>query len=167
MITENLTSEEAIKKMAELVKDIKIAFLLTNLKKQPIHAAPMTTKKVDENGSIWFLSRLNSEHNINIAKDPEVQMLYSHPSNLEFLSIFGHASIIYDKEILKKLYTSSDDVWFNNDDDPKLTAIKIIPQEAYFWDSSDNTFNKLFKRGLAAVKGEKPEIPEKKGKLNL
>ena len=167
MITENLTNKEAIKKMAELVQDIKIAFLLTNLKKQPINAVPMTTKKVDENGNILFLSRLNSEHNINIAKGPEVQLLYSHPSDLEFLSIFGHASIIYDKKILKELYTSADDVWFNDADDTNLTAIKIVPQEAYFWDSNDNTFNKLFKKGLAAVKGEKPEITEKKGKLNL
>ena len=123
--------------------------------------------QVDENGKILFLSRLKSEHNINIAQGPEVQLLYSHPSDLEFLSIYGHATIIYDKKIIKKLYTSADDAWFNDSDDPNLTAIKIVPQEAYFWDSNDNTFNKLFKRGLAAVKDEKPENSEKKGKLNL
>ena len=127
----------------------------------------MITKKVDEHGNIWFLSHLNSEHNNNIAKDPQVQLLYSHPSDLEFLSIYGHATIIYDKKVLKELYTSADDAWFNDSDDPNLTAIKIVPQEAYFWDSNDNTFNKLFKRGLAAVKDEKPENSEKKGKLNL
>ena len=167
MITENLINQEALKKMKDLIENIKIAFLLTNLNKHPINAVPMTTKKVDDNGNILFLSRLNSEHNINIANSPEVQLLYGHPSDLDFISIYGHASIIYDKKIIKELYTSEDDAWINDENDPNLTVLKIIPQEAYFWDSKENTFNKLFKRGMAAVKGEKPDTTDKKGKINL
>jgi general stress protein 26 len=58
MSTENLTSKEALEKMTSLVDDIKFAMLLTALDTQPISAVPMTTKKVDEHGDIWFLSGL-------------------------------------------------------------------------------------------------------------
>ncbi len=167
MKTENLTSEEAIGKMTKLVRDIKIAFLLTDLKKQPINAVPMITKKVDEHGNIWFLSRLDSEHNSNIAKDPQVHLLYSHPSNMEYLSVSGNASIVSDKKIIENFHTAVDDAWFRDADVSKYSAIKIVPEEAYFWDSSGNTFNKLFKRGLTNARGENPDIIEKKGKLTL
>ncbi|MBK5192710.1 MAG: pyridoxamine 5'-phosphate oxidase family protein [Flavobacteriaceae bacterium] len=167
MKTENLTSKEAIEEMTKLVRDIKIAFLLTDLKKQPINAVPMITKKVDEYGNIWFLSRLDSEHNSNIAKDPQVQLLYSHPSNMEYLSVSGNASIISDKKIIENFHSAEDDTWFRDADASKYSAIKIVPEEAYFWDSSGNTLSKLFKRGLANARGENPDIIEKKGKLTL
>jgi len=167
MKTENLTSEEAIEKMTKLVQDIKIAFLLTDLKKLPINAVPMITKKVDEHGNIWFLSRLDSEHNSNIAKDPQVHLLYSHPSNMEYLSVSGNASIISDKKIIENFHSAEDDTWFRDADESIYSAIKIAPKEAYFWDSSGNIINKLFKRGLADAMGENPDIIENKGKLTL
>jgi general stress protein 26 len=167
MKTENLTSNEAIEKMRKLVEDIKIAFLLTDLKKQPINAVPMITKKVDEHGNIWFLSRLDSEHNSNIAKDPQVQLLYSDPSEMEYLSVFGNATIVSDKKIIKNFHSAEDDSWFRDADESKYSAIKIVPEEAYFWDSSENIFNKLFERGLANARGEKPDIIEEKGNLTL
>jgi len=167
MKPEDLTSKEAIEKMTKLVRDIKIAFLLTDLKKQPINAVPMITKKVDEHGNIWFLSRLDSKHNSNIAKDPLVQLLYSHPSNMEYLSVSGNASIVSDKKIIENFHGAEDDAWFRDADESKYTAVKIVPKEAYFWDSSGNTINKLLKRGLADLKGENPDIIEKKGELTL
>lgn len=155
MSTTNLTSKEAIKKMTTLVEDIKTAMLLTDLKKQPISAIPMTTKEVDEDGSIWFLSGLNSEHNSNIVKNPQAQLLYSDPSGMEFISIYGMATIITDSERLKDLYSSIDDAWFEGVDDPNLTAIKITPKEAYYWDTKENKYISLFKMGLAAATGKR------------
>lgn len=166
MSTENLTSKDALKKMTELVDDIKIGMLLTDLKKQPISAIPMTTKKVDDQGNIWFLSGLNSDHNSNIVKNPQVQLLYSDPSDMEFISIYGQATIITDKKILEELYSKVDDNWFSGEDDPNLTAIKVHPKEAYFWDTKQNKYLSLFKMGIGALTGEKSDIGEK-GKLKL
>lgn len=166
MSTENLTSKEALEKMTTLVNDIKFAMLLTALDTQPISAVPMTTKKVDEQGDIWFLSGLNSDHNTNIVKSSKVQLLYSDPGDMEFISIYGEASISTDKAVLEELYNKKDDTWFTGVDDPNLTALKIVPQEAYFWDTKDNKYVSLFKMGVAAVTGDKVDVGEK-GKLNL
>ncbi|MCM4160928.1 general stress protein [Antarcticibacterium flavum] len=166
MSTENLTSKEALEKMTSLVDDIKFTMLLTDLDTQPISAVPMTTKKVDEHGDIWFLSGLNSDHNSNIVKNPKVQLLYSAPGDMEFISIYGDATISTDKAVLEELYNKKDDAWFTGVDDPNLTAIKVVPKEAYFWDTKDNKYVSLFKMGISAITGDKADIGEK-GKLKF
>lgn len=152
--------------MTTLVNDIKFAMLLTALDTQPISAVPMTTKKVDEQGDIWFLSGLNSDHNANIVRSSKVQLLYSDPGDMEFISIYGEASIYTDKAVLEELYNNKDDTWFTGVDDPNLTALKIVPQEAYFWDTKDNKYVSLFKMGVSAITGDKADIGEK-GKLDF
>ncbi len=166
MSIDNLTSTEAREKMTSMVNDIDFAMLLTDLKNQPISAVPMSTKKVDDQGNIWFLSGLNSDHNTNIVNSPEVQLLYSDISDMEFISIYGRATIIADPAILKDLYEKTDDAWFTGVDDPNLTAIKVVPEEAYYWDNKDNKYISLFKMGVAAITGNKKDISEK-GRLNL
>ncbi|GGD93802.1 hypothetical protein GCM10011312_16950 [Planktosalinus lacus] len=80
MKTDNLFEKGAIEKIKSLAEKIKIAMILTNLKERPISVNPMTTKKVDETGAIWFLSQLKSEHNVNIQLDSKVQLIYSDPN---------------------------------------------------------------------------------------
>ncbi|MGB8705027.1 MAG: pyridoxamine 5'-phosphate oxidase family protein [Gillisia sp.] len=166
MSTDNLDHTKAIHKLKDLIKDIKVGMLLTDVKKTPISAVPMTTKKVDDDGTIWFLSGLSSEHNTNIAKNAKVQMLYSHPGDMKFLSVYGKADIVTDKDILSDLYSKVDDAWFTGKEDPNLTAIKVTPQEAYYWDTKTNKYVSLFKIGISALNGGKADIG-KKGKLEL
>ncbi len=166
MSIENLSNEKALEKMRDLVKDIGIAMLLTDLNSQPISAAPMSTKRVDKEGNIWFLSGLNSDHNVNIVKNRNVQLLYSDPSDMEFISIYGEAVVTTDQPTLKDLYSKVDDTWFKGVDDPNLTAIKVNPKEAYFWDTKQNKYITLFKMGLSTITGKQSDTGEK-GRLDL
>lgn len=166
MSTTNMSNNEAREKMAALVKSIKTGMLITGMQSKPLHAIPMTTKEVDGEGNIWFLSRMDSDHNTDIVKDTDVQLLYSDPSTKEFISIYGKAVVNTSPERLKELYDKTDNAWFTGLDDPNLTAIKVVPQQAYYWDSGQNKNINLFKIGMAAVTGDKKDIGEK-GKLNL
>ncbi|MFD1095016.1 pyridoxamine 5'-phosphate oxidase family protein [Salegentibacter chungangensis] len=166
MSTENLSSSEARKKLADLAQDIGVAMMVTNIGHKPLSAIPMSTKKVDENGNIWFLSRLDSEHNNHIVKDNDVHLLYSKPSGMEFLSVYGKASVSTDKKILEELYSKIDDAWFDGIDDPNLTALVVSPKSAYYWDTKQNKYISLLKIGMSALNGNQKDIGEK-GKLNL
>ncbi|WP_081212001.1 pyridoxamine 5'-phosphate oxidase family protein [Salegentibacter sediminis] len=165
MSTQHLNHKKALEKMTALVESIKTGMLVTCLSDRPLNAVPMTTKKIDGEGNIWFLSRLDSSQNCNIAQEPEVQLLYSAPGNKEFISIYGMASIHLDPEKLQDLYHTSDDAWFTGLDDPNLTAIKITPKESYYWDEKQNNYADLFKMDKNP---EKNKISTgKKGKLQL
>lgn len=160
------TGEEAVKKMKDMVDDIKTAMMATGLGNKPLSAIPMTTKKVHDDGKIYFLSGKTSDHNKDIEHDRDVQLLYAKPSDVEFLSIYGKASISTDKNLLESLYSSVSDNWFDGVDDPNLTAIMVEPEEAYYWDTKTNKYISLFKMGVGAIKGEKKDIGEK-GKLDI
>ncbi|WP_029035068.1 pyridoxamine 5'-phosphate oxidase family protein [Salinimicrobium terrae] len=166
MSTENLNKEESWEKLRELVDDIKVAMMVTGLEKKPINAIPMRTKKIDENGNIWFVSAGNSEHNKNLQINEQVHLLYSDPDDNEFITLYGNAEITKDKTILKDLYSATTDNWFDGVDDPNLTAIKVKPVEAYFWDSKTNKYVTLLKMGVGALTGNQQDVGEK-GKLNL
>lgn len=166
MSTENLYDEKAREKIKELAEDIDFCMLVTNMDEKPLHAIPMSTKQVDEHGAVWFLSLKNSEHNKNIEKDSDVQLLYSGTSEMEFLSLYGEAFIETNREVIKELYSKADNAWFDGENDPNITAIKVNPKEAYYWDNKNNKMVTMFKLGVAAVSGKNQDIGEK-GKLNL
>ncbi len=166
MSTKNLYDDDAREKIKELAEDIDFCMLVTNMNEKPLSAVPMSTKQVDDHGAVWFLSKASSEHNRNIAKDRDVQLLYSGTSDMEFLSVYGEAFIETNREVIHELYSKADNAWFDGKDDQDITAIKVNPKEAYYWDNKHNKMVTLFKLGMAAVSGNKQDISEK-GKLEL
>lgn len=166
MSTENKNSEEALKKLKEMTSNIETSMMITNLGDHPLDAVPMTQKEIDDQGNIWFLSPGDSEHNKNISKDSKTQLLYSDPSDKQFISVYGDAEIVLKQEILEELYSNISDNWFSGVNDPNLTAIKFIPKEAYYWDTKSNKYISFLKMGFASLTGNQQDVGEK-GKLNL
>ncbi|NRT14924.1 general stress protein 26 [Flavobacterium sp. 28A] len=166
MSIKNLFSEEAKQKIKDLATDIDFAMFATGLKDNPLHMVPMSTKKVDDSGQIWFLSNKNSQHNKNIIQNSAMHLIYSDPSKMKFLNVFGQAKVSTDIDIIKELYKSSDDAWFEGVNDPNITAIAVIPAEVFYWDPKNNTLVTLLKMGMGALTGDEPDLMDQ-GKLNV
>lgn len=166
MATKHLFNKSAKDKIKELAEAIDFTMLATNLSKRPIHAIPMSTKKVDENGHIWFLSDKHSTHNANIQRDEEIHLFYAKPMSMEFMNVYGTAEILDDKNIISELYQKSDDNWFDGENDPNITAIKVTPKDAHYWDTKNNMLISLFKMGIGAITGEKTDLGDE-GKLTI
>ena len=166
MSVNNLQSVEAVSKIREMAEAINFANLCTNLNAKPFHAIPMSTKRVDEQGSVWFLSGNDSTHNNNIHDDSKVELLYSDPRAIRFLNIYGDATIHKDRKILEQLYGKTDDAWFDGVDDPNLTAIEVVPLDAHYWDAKNNRLISMAKMGIAAITGKQPDLTTQ-GDLNI
>ncbi len=160
MSKKDLYSDKAIEKLKELAESIDFAMLATDLKNHPIHMVPMSTKRVDNQGNIWFLSGKDSDHNQHILKDSKIHLVYSNPKGFEFLNIYGTATIITDQHILDDLYSSMNDMWFDGPEDPNLTAIKIDPEDAFYWDNKNSKLVSLFKLGVGAITGKEQDLSE-------
>lgn len=166
MSQENLYSREAIEKIKDIATDVDFCMLATHLTAQPISAVPMSTKKVDDHGNIWFLSNKDSDHNADIVQDENTQLLYSGGSDMKFLSVYGTAEILYDRDIIKELFSSTDNAWFEGENDPNITVIKFQPKEAAYWSNDENKVVSLFKMAKAAITGDKVEMGTS-GKLKV
>lgn len=166
MSKENLYNDEAKKKIKDMAEDVDFTMMATNLCELPLHMIPMSTKKVDEHGNIWFLSNKNSTHNGHIIKDNNVHLIYIDKGAMQFLNIYGQAVISTDRSVIDELYSKADDTWFEGKDDPNITAITIKPTEAFYWDPKSNKLVTLVKMGVGAITGNEPDIMDH-GKLNL
>ena len=166
MSKENLYNDDAKNKIKEMAEAIDFAMMATNLKQMPIHMVPMSTKKVDDHGHIWFLSNKHSTHNQNIIKHAHLHLIYADKSDMQFLNVYGMATISTDKKIIDELYGKGDDAWFEGKDDPDITAISVKPIEAFYWDPKNGKLISLVKMGVAAITGDQPDSMDT-GKLNL
>ncbi|MCK7590887.1 pyridoxamine 5'-phosphate oxidase family protein [Subsaxibacter sp. CAU 1640] len=166
MSNKDLYNAEAKKKIKEMAENIDFAMMATNLKETPLHMIPMSTKKVDEQGNIWFLSNKNSNHNENLLSNPNLHLIYSNKGDMQFLNVYGMATITTDQKIIDELYGKADDTWFEGKDDPNITAISVKPTEAYYWDPKDNKLVTLVKMGVGAITGNEPDLMDQ-GKIKL
>lgn len=165
MNKENLSNEKAKEKFESLVNNIKVCMMVTNLSGRPLSAVPMSTKKVDENGNVWFLTANDSDHIFDLKNDSACQLLFS-DSKSKFLSVYGKAKIIPDQKIVQELYSGVDNAYFDGKEDPRLVTVKFIPEQAAYWSSEENRVVTLFKLGLAAITGKNQDL-RSSGKMEL
>ena len=89
MSIKNLYNEEAREKIKEMAESIDMCMMSTDIDKKPFHSVVMSTKQVDSEGKIWFLSGKSSEHTKNIEKD-------------------GHTYLYLDKDVFDPLFKMTD-----------------------------------------------------------
>ena len=150
--TKNLTSNEGIEKLRELVKAIDICLFSTHIKrKNGATFRPMSAQEVDDEGNIWFFSGIDSDKNREIQEDNFVQLAFSHPSKSSYLVVDGEAEISTDREKIEELWSPLIKTWFQEGkDDPNISLIKVNTQNAYYWDTDGNRMINFLKM-LASV----------------
>lgn len=152
----SLGGKEAAEKIKELVDKAQTCFFCTDIKEgQAFAARPMSAQKVDEQGNVWFLSADDSHKNDEISKDPYAQLLFQGDGHTGFMSLWGKATISKDKEKIKELWQPLVKTWFTEGvDDPRITVIKVIPEDGYYWDSKHGTIVAFAKIVAGAIMGK-------------
>ena len=150
----NLGNEEAIAKLKELAENIKVCMFCSKLSSSPFSTRPMGLSEVDEDGKLWFLSSAESNKNLELQQDDKVQLIFSSPTSSHFLSVYGEADIYNDEKTIEKALTPLAKAWFTEGkDDPEVTAIRVHPIDAYYWDTKNGKMISLIKIAAAALTG--------------
>jgi len=152
----DLSGPEAIKKITALVKKANSCFFCTRIVSgQSFSTRPMSVQKIDEEGNLWFLSAKDSHKNQELLTDPYVQLLFQGSHYSDFLTLYGDASITYDREKIKELWEPILKTWFTEGiDDPRITVIKVEPWEGYYWDTKHGMVVAGLKKVAGAIVGK-------------
>ncbi len=152
----DLQAQEAITKMKELVKATPTCFFCTAVATGESSAArPMNVRQVDDAGNLWFLSANDSHQNKEIGMDPSVKLFFQGSPNSDFLQILGQATISVDRAKIKELWEPILKTWFTEgEDDPRITVIKVIPSEGYYWDTKHGHAVAGIKMMIGALTGK-------------
>ncbi len=153
---QDLGGNDAISKIKELAEQAQSCFFCTDIRSgKPFATRPMSPQKVDEQGNIWFLSADDSHKNDELGKDPYVQLLFQGGKYSDFMSLYGKASISKDKEKIKELWEPVIKTWFTGgQDDPRITVIKVEPEDGYYWDTKHGTMVAFAKQLVGAITGQ-------------
>jgi general stress protein 26 len=152
----NYSREDAIVKLRELAESIDICMFCTNLKTDDgASCRPMSTQKVCDQGNIWFFSPVNSDKNMEIKMNKNVQLFYAHPGKNSFMIVNGEAEIILDRNKIEELWSPELKVWFEGGkDDPNISILKVKPTNSYYWDTEGNKMINFLKMVASAAMGK-------------
>jgi general stress protein 26 len=153
---QDLHTGDAIKKMQELAGKTNTCFFSTRLRSSEVPTTrPMAVQEVDDQGHFWFLSANDSHKNQEIQHDPSVQLLFQGSAHSDFLSIVGTATVSTDPARIKDLWNPLLKAWFTEgENDPRLTAVEVVPQQGYYWDNKHGNLIAAVKTAASAVIGQ-------------
>lgn len=128
--------EADIRKLAELIKDIRIAMLTTEDENGSLHSRPMGTQQAEFDGDLWFFTEEPSGKTGELAANRKVNVAYSDPKHQRYVSVSGRGTVVRDREKSKELWNPAYKAWFPEGlDDPKLALLKVSVESAQYWDS--------------------------------
>lgn len=100
------------------------------------------------------LSSRQSDKNFEIGDDARVQLFYANKGDSEFLSIYGKATILDDPKTIEEVWSPIAKAWFQEGKtDPDVTVLKVVPEDAYYWDTKNGKMISLIKIMASVVGG--------------
>lgn len=162
-----LQDQEAINKFRDLAGAVNICMFTTLDDELTIMSRPMWTADIDDQGNAWFFTNEFSEKIQEVSKDNIVNLVYAHPGKNIYLNVKGTCTMIIDRKKMEELWKPSMKTWFPEGlDDAKICLIKVMTENAYYWNTNSSKMSLFFQSIKAIAKGEKYK-EEETGKLNL
>ncbi len=159
MSEENLSGQAGVKKIAALIKDIRIAMMTTAAPDGSFDSRPMATQKTEFDGSVYFLTRQESGKVQELADDSHVSLVYADPGDATFVTVKGRAKVYHDQKKISELWNPMYKAWFpQGEEDPAIAILQVDVHEAQYWEASSSKLVRGVKYVAAAATGGKVEI---------
>lgn len=156
---ETTTRDEAITRLRELIKGIKLAMLTTVDDDGTLRSRPMDTQEVEFDGDLWFLTEANAPKVDDIEHDRQVNVTYANPDKMRYVSLSGTAQLVRDLEKKRELWKPDHKIWFpNGPEDPNVALLKVSVHKGEYWDSGSNAVGRLFDFARAMVTGDGSKV---------
>jgi general stress protein 26 len=139
------THQESVKKLGELIKDVRVAMLTTIEPDGCLRSRPMATQSTEFDGKLWFLTDATSAKAHEVDRDHHVNLSYSKPDDQVYVSVSGMARLTKDRAKIEKLWSPIYKAFFPKGlEDPDLAALEVDVQKAEYWDSPSSKVVQLF-----------------------
>jgi general stress protein 26 len=152
-----------IEKLNELIAGIDIAMLTTLHPNSRMHSRPMATQAVTDDGFLWFFTGSHSSKTDEIRNLNQVNLSYSDPVNMRFVSVSGTCELIRNRSIAAELWRPEYVRWFPRGlEDPDLILMKITINGIEFWDMKAGRMRTLdefgAEHGTIKLRDERTEV---------
>jgi general stress protein 26 len=158
---QTLSGDAGQKKIAELVKDIRIAMMTSVATDGTMSSRPMAIQNTPFDGTLWFLTRSNSSKVEEVQKDQHVTLTFAEPKSSKYIAVKGTASVSNDRSKIKELWNPMYKAWFpEGENDPQIAVMRVDVTDADYWEASDSKIVVLIKYAAAALTHGKVPVGE-------
>ncbi|EGO00083.1 hypothetical protein SERLA73DRAFT_180499 [Serpula lacrymans var. lacrymans S7.3] len=164
-LNENLTLQEKISDLHSVIQSAKTGMLVTRGDDGSMHSRAMNpaTPYNETQLSLIFLANNVSAKFKEIKNDDHVNVSFYDQSSTNWASYSGKAKVTQDKDVIKKHWSTfitayigdlHDGVHRGNEDDPRVAAIEIIPDEIHYWITKHSNVVRSMQVAASAVSGK-------------
>lgn len=126
---------DGMRKVALMIRGIRVAMLTTTAPDGTLHSRPMATQEADFDGVLWFFTKTGSGKVDEILNDAEVNVSYASPEDHRYLSLSGRATLVHDRVKIEGLWSPAYRAWFAGGlDNPELALLRVDVRTAAYWD---------------------------------
>lgn len=159
---------DALQKLGELIRDIRVAMLTTLTPAGTLHSRPMITQVSPFDGFLWFFTSDETPKTDEISQLHQVSLTYSDPTTKRYVSISGRARIVRDREKARELWHPMVQTWFPQGlDDPNLALLQVTPDRAEYWDAPTGALVRLLGYARSAAGMPPSEAMGEHAKINF
>ncbi len=127
-------TDEQTRKVAELIKDHRIAMLTTRDPFGTLVSRPMALQEVEFDGDLWFFAERDSRKVLHVGAAPLVNVTVSGSGS--WVSLTGEASVVEDVAKKRELWNAGAAAWLpQGPDDDSVVLVHVDAQSAEYWDT--------------------------------
>ena len=146
------------KKVAELIKDTKVAMLTHVNSSGVLVSHPMATQQVEFDGDVLFIAERDSHKVRDITSQSPARVNVSYSSNSSWVSLSGTATIVDDEAKLAELWDGFTGAWLEGGpENPNNIIIKVNADSAEYWDSPGAKVTQVANFVKAKITGKRLE----------
>jgi general stress protein 26 len=158
---QNSSSADQKQKVWNLIRGAHSALLVTIAQDGTIDSRPMGCLQSDFDDTLWFLTFRHSLKIDEVRTDNRVLVSYAKPSEYEYVSLSGRATVLEDNEKLKELWFEGLRVWFpNGPDDPEIALLAVHVEQAKYWTNAASVATYAWAYIKARLSGDRPSPDE-------
>lgn len=167
-----MTMTDERQKLEKIFGHFDNAMLVTTGPDDMIHARPMRIVERADDFELWFLTSRRAGMVEEVQGDLRAAVIVQ--GNGEYACLTGMASVSDDHATRHRLWSAYMTPWFpDGPDSPDLVAIRFVPTEGSYWDSSGLEGVKYLLRAVKAVvtrerlDDDSKDHPERHGSVSV
>jgi general stress protein 26 len=130
----------------------------TGMRARPMHALPDR-----DAGCIWFVTDRRGAKDDEIKVGPVVCLAFADTDSNTYLSITGGAEVLHDVGKAEESWSNEAQAWWpKGPTDPEVRVLRVVPDNAEFWDTRGNSITVALKLAAARMTGQPPDLGENK-----
>jgi general stress protein 26 len=128
-----------------------------------IRARPMHALPDRQAGCFWFITDLRGAKDDEIKIGPDVCLAFADIGSNTYLSITGRAEVLHDAAKAGELWSNETQAWWpKGPTDPEVCVLRVVPDNAEFWDTRGNSITVALYLAAARLSGQPPDLGENK-----